>query len=269
MSNVRIACIQLDIAPGQVAENLAAIERRIAAAAGEVEHLVALPEAATTDYYVEGFAPLAAPVPGPQCDVLMRAARQNNVMVTAGLIERVPEGLYNTAVLIGADGGLIGRYRKTHLSVTDRGGTIAKECDVFLPGDDLPVFETPLGVMGVMICKDGDYPEVPRVLAAKGAETILWLTNRGGVNITAAGLYAGSNHSAVVVANRAKGHVNGGGSAILDWRGRILAGEDRSRDEAVLLADVDMDALREARHTWWSETRIRRPELYGALADRP
>ena len=88
----------------------------------------------------------------------------------------------------------------------------------------------PLGTIGIMICKDGGYPEVPRVLAVKGAEIILWMTNRGGVDRRASAHYASSNRTALLVSNRAKGHAAGGGSAIFDSGGSIVsqAGQEES-----------------------------------------
>jgi len=115
----------------------------------------------------------------------------------------------------------------------------------------------------MMICKDGEYPEVPRVLAVKGAEIILWMTNRGGVNQNASIHYASSNRTVLVVANRAKGHANGGQSAIFDWQGKVLC--EAGEAENIIMTDIDMDTMRERRKTYWKENRVRRPELYKIL----
>jgi predicted amidohydrolase len=260
---LKLACVQMDVIPGEVTANLRAITGFIDASAAKGARLVVLPELATTDYYVDDFMPLACQIPGAHSNVICDAASRNKAWVAAGLLERTTEGMYNTAVLVSPDGAIIGTTRKTHLSVDTRHGTIARETDLFLPGDDLPVFDTGLARVGMMICKDGEYPEVPRVLAVKGAEIIVWMTNRHFVNREASIHYALSNSAAVVVANRAKGHAEGGGSIVLDWEGRTLS--DAGSRECIAYAEIDMDRLREARRCHWNENRVRRPELYRVL----
>ena len=75
-----------------------------------------------------------------------------------------PDGIRNTAMLIGPDGTEIGRYHKTHLYSHDL---------KYLPGMDFPVFETPWGRVGMLICADRRWPEPCRELKKKGAEMIL------------------------------------------------------------------------------------------------
>ena len=263
METLRIACCQLDIVPGQTEQNLKRIEALTAQASQDGADLVVFPELATSDYYVDEFISLANPIPGKQSEIVSRLAVSTGTHIAVGLLEETPAGLYNAAVLFSPQGDIIGKCRKTHLSVTSRNDTIAKEVDVFLSGDDHPVFHTDFGSVGIMICKDGDYPEVPRVLAVKGAEIILWMTNRGGVNRHASIHYAGSNCIVHVVANRARGHAAGGGSAIFDWRGNVLG--EAGAEESVFCADIDMASMKEHRKTHWEISRVRRPQLYTAL----
>jgi predicted amidohydrolase len=124
------------------------------------------------------------------------------VHVVYGTYERGPdpETVYNTAVLIGPSGQILGGYHKTHLFCgEDRsgGGWVT-------PGETATVVETDLGRIGLMICFDGDYPELARVMAVRGAEVVcrpsallrsadIWeLTNRA---------RAYDNHVFVVAAN--------------------------------------------------------------------
>src|SRR5438874_13795330 len=87
--------------------------------------------------------------------------------LVAGLIERDRHQLFNVAVLIGPDGKVAGKYRKVCLpdGEYDKGMS---------PGSDYPVFDTPLGKIGMMICYDGFFPEVARELSNRGAEIIAW-----------------------------------------------------------------------------------------------
>ena len=84
-----------------------------------------------------------------------------------GLAERDGEGFYNTAVLIDHEGGLLLKYRKTHLYESDLG--------VFKPGAEFPVCRWNGIRVGLLICFDIEFPETARMLANKGAEIILVL----------------------------------------------------------------------------------------------
>lgn len=265
MDSLRIACAQLDIVPGRCRDNLRNMEGLIHTAAEAKAQLVVFPELSTTDYYVRDFTSLANHIPGEHSNFLSLAASRNKISVAAGLLERDREGIYNTTIIISKEGRIIGKSRKTHLSVDTRGGSIAKETDVFLPGEDLPVFATHLGIIGMMICKDGEYPEVPRVLAVKGAEIILWMTNRAFVDTRAAAHYAASNCVVLLVANRAKGRADGGKSVIFDWEGNIRS--EAGQAQKIIHAEFDMKSMRKARISHWHNRRIRRPELYEVLGD--
>ena len=264
MSRVTVASVQFDGMPGDVDANLRSMVRLIDDTAAMGVDLVAFPEVAVSDYHGTDFASLASPVPGERFEVLAGAAARGGVFVAAGLIERSPRGLHNTVVLIDPAGELVGICRKTHLSLAHYDPSIAREVDVLVPGDDIPVFVTPFASVGIMICKDGDYPEVPRTLAVKGAEIILWLTNRPGVKRGSAAYHAASNCAAVAVANRAQGHARGGHSAIFDWKGGTVA--EAGAGESILRAELDLAAMREARAVHWNEQRVRRPELYAELS---
>jgi deaminated glutathione amidase len=160
-------------------------------AATEAE-LVVLPESVTT-----GFTPgldqhdlwdLVSELPGEIVQPYADLATELGIHLVLGTYERGPERgvVYNAAVVISSFGEVLGVYRKTHPFGTersDRGGWVT-------PGEDTLVVDTPLGRIGVIICFDGDYPELSRITAIQGAEVIcrpsallrsadLWeLTNR-------------------------------------------------------------------------------------------
>jgi predicted amidohydrolase len=110
---------------------------------------------------------VAEPIPGPSTEYFGEQARQNNLYLVAGLIERDGALIYNTAVLLGPDGRLVGKYRKTTLS------TVEIE-DGLTPGHDYPVFETRFGKLGLMVCYDAFFPDAARHLSENGAEVIAW-----------------------------------------------------------------------------------------------
>jgi deaminated glutathione amidase len=212
MKSFTAAAIQLAPAPGPLtADSIAAnvescvdILRRCVAATGA--ELLVLPEAATTGFTpgipADGLWDLVSAIPGPVTDPVAAAAAELGVHIVLGGYERGPERgtVYNTAVLNGPSGDVLGAYRKTHLFCGEErtgGGWVT-------PGAEAIVVETPLARVGMMICFDGDYPELARIQAVRGAEVIcrpsallrsadIWeLTNRA---------RAYDNHVFVVAAN--------------------------------------------------------------------
>jgi predicted amidohydrolase len=148
------------------------VERCVEATGAE---LVVLPESMTT-----GFTPdctpdelwdLVSEIPGPIAAELAATAARLRIHLAWGTYERGPERgvVYNSAVLAGPDGAILGVYRKTHPFCTElasRGGWVT-------PGDEVCVVDTELGKIGMIICFDGDYPELSRITAVQGAEVIL------------------------------------------------------------------------------------------------
>jgi deaminated glutathione amidase len=136
--------------------------------------LVVLPEAVTT-----GFTPALSPdelwdlvddVPGTLTEPFQERARDLGVHLVWGTYERGADRgvVYNTSVLAGPDGRVLGVYRKTHPfgpELRSRGGWVT-------PGDSVSVVQTDLGRIGMIICFDGDYPELSRIEAVQGAEII-------------------------------------------------------------------------------------------------
>jgi deaminated glutathione amidase len=142
------------------------IDRCVAATGAE---LLVLPEAATTGFTpgidAEALWDLVSEIPGPVTEPVQEVARRLGVHVVLGTYERGPERgtVYNTAVVIGPEGDVLGRYRKTHLFCGE---------DWVTAGDRAVVVDTPLARLGLMICFDGDYPELARIEAVRGAEVI-------------------------------------------------------------------------------------------------
>lgn len=107
----------------------------------------------------------AEPIDGPWLRKVAALARELRIHVIIGFAELRDGKVYNTAALFGPDGALVGRYSKTHLA----GG----ESELFEHGRELPVFDTALGRMGILICFDRRPPENARILALKGAQFIV------------------------------------------------------------------------------------------------
>jgi predicted amidohydrolase len=173
MPQTTVAAIQTHPVFGDVKANLAAITEAVTAAADQGARLVVLPELSTTGYVFanrDEALELAEQVPdGRSTRYLADLCARLGIHLVAGIAERAGDVLYNSAVLLGPDGH-IGTYRKTHL--WDNENTI------FEPGDlGLPIFDTPLGRLGVIICYDAWFPEAFRALALQGADAICLPTN--------------------------------------------------------------------------------------------
>ncbi|MEW6242909.1 MAG: carbon-nitrogen hydrolase family protein [Bacillota bacterium] len=132
--------------------------------------LIVFPETVTT-----GFNPgnragelweLVDTIPGKLTERIEKEMKRSGGYVVFPTYERgsLPGVVYNAAVLIGSE-GIVGVYRKTHPFPGEK-------CWV-TPGQEAQVFETSLGRIGMIICYDGDFPELSRLLKLKGAEIIV------------------------------------------------------------------------------------------------
>jgi deaminated glutathione amidase len=198
MRALTVAAVQVAPSSGPLtAESIAAnsahavsLVRDCVAATGA--ELVVLPESVTTGFTpgvdVETLWELVSGIPGPVIEPFASVAAELGIHLVVGSYERGPQRgiVHNAALLLGPAGDVLGVYRKTHPfggERADRGGWVT-------PGEDVCVVDTPLGKIGLIICFDGDYPELSRITAIKGAEIIcrpsallrsadLWeLTNR-------------------------------------------------------------------------------------------
>ena len=175
ISPVRIAVVQFDPQVGTQhgQTNLQTSLQLALQAAKNGANLIVLPELANTGYLFanrqDAFRHAEGVPDGPSVCAWLDFAQQHQVYLVAGLAEQDGMQLFDTAVLLGPH-GFIGKYRKAHLW--------NKEKLWFTPGDlGFPVFETPIGRIGLLICWDIWFPEVPRILSQQGADIICSLNN--------------------------------------------------------------------------------------------
>ncbi len=254
------ACVQIAVTPNDVQANINKGIAWLEKAVSEYEaELVVFPETVTTSF-VTGLETkelwdLVDEVPGRITRDVQAAAKSLGVHVVWPSYRRGPERgvIYNSAILIGPDGEIIGVYDKTHPAPWERldgGGWVTV-------GNRADVFETALGSIGMMICYDGDFPELSRLLAVRGAEIIVraaalqrsydiwYITN-------AARAY--DNHVYLVASNLvgpdARGNYGFGHSMIVNpiaWRLAQARGT-----EEIIAARLDPDPLRYI--TWGSKS---------------
>jgi predicted amidohydrolase len=264
------AAVQIAVKPNDVKHNLEKVCEWFKKAVKEHKaQLVVFPETVLTGFTpampVEEFYELAADIPGRETEKISKLAKELKSHVVFPLYEKGKEKniIYNSSVLINDEGEIAGVYRKTHPFPTERlggGGWTT-------PGDETIVVDTKLGRIGMIICYDGDFPELSRVLAIKGAEIItrpsallrnyeIWeITNRA---------RAYDNHVYVIAANAvgpdAGNNYYFGSSMIVNPIAQKLA-QARGTEE-IISAKLDPQPLKHV--TYGAKT----PMIFDHLEDR-
>lgn len=145
-------------------------------AADQGADLVVLPEMFNCPYATVNFPVYAEAEGGASHTYLSEAARDSGVYLVAGSIpERDAQGrIFNTSFVFNRDGRQIGRHRKMHLfDIEVEGGQSFKESDTLAPGQEVTVFETEFGKIGLAICYDLRFPELARLMTDEGAKILV------------------------------------------------------------------------------------------------
>jgi len=210
---------------------------------------------------------------GPTVKLMQDVAKQHGMVLIVPIYEEEQTGIYyNSAAVIDADGKYLGKYRKTHIPHVNPGFW---EKFYFRPGNlGYPCFDTAFARIGVYICYDRHFPEGARCLGLNGAEIVfnpsatvaglseyLWKLEQP-AHAVANGYFVGAINRVGMEAPWNIGEFYGQ-SYFCDPRGQIIAEGSRDRDELVV-ADLDMDKIREVRNTW-QFFRDRRPDSYGPI----
>ena len=266
-----------------VAANLDTAERLVRDAAGQGARIILIPELFEDVYFCKDVdakhLQRARPVDGhPTVSRFAALAAELGVVLPLSIFERAGNALFNTVVMVDADGRTLGTYRKSHIP----DGIGYSEKFYFSPGDTgFRVWDTAHGRVGLGICWDQWFPEAARVMALQGAECILYPTAIGSEPPDPAWDssghwqrvmqgHAGANLLPVVAANRHGTEMGEqteitfyGSSFIADNTGAKVAEAGRDSDE-VLVAHFDRAELERLRLSW-GLFRDRRPDLYGRI----
>jgi N-carbamoylputrescine amidase len=285
---VKIALIQRPAGlnpEANLRETAAEIER----AAEQGAQIICTQELFRSQYFCQSedhkFFDLAEPMPGPSTETLGALAKRHGVVVIGSLFERRAPGLYhNTAVVLDADGSLLGLYRKMHIP----DDPLFYEKFYFTPGDlGFKAFQTKFAKIGVLICWDQWYPEGARLTALAGAEILFYPTAIGWHPAEKAE-YGVAQHNSWETIQRSHAIANGvyvaapnrighegvrpggiefwGQSFVCDPGGTIIKKASVDQPE-ILLADCDLDRL-DVQRTHWPFLRDRRVDAYGEITQR-
>ena len=274
-------------------------------AAKEGAQIVCTQEMFTSQYFCQiedhRFFKLAETIPGPSTDLFCKIAKEHACVIVASLFEKRAAGLYhNTAVIIDADGSILGIYRKMHIP----DDPLYYEKFYFTPGDvaddaagtgGFRAWQTRYARIGALICWDQWYPEAARLTALQGAE-ILFYPTAIGWHPREKELYGLAQHQSWEVIQRSHAVANGcyvcspnrigiekirneeggfvsddgiqfwGQSLIVEPNGQLIYRASVDQQE-VIVHPLDLDKVDFAR-THWPFLRDRRIDAYGGLVKR-
>ncbi|MEK6759116.1 MAG: nitrilase-related carbon-nitrogen hydrolase [Deltaproteobacteria bacterium] len=266
-AGVQFACVR------DREKNLAKARSLIEVAAGEGAKIIGLPQLFNSHWFPaaidEHNFSLAEDGDGATVNMLREESARHKVCLVGSIFEIDNKVHYNTAFVTGPDGAVIGRYRKVHVPQIP----LWEEKTYFSPGDlGFPVFKTPFATIGVQICWDIFFPEGFRILALKGAQMVFAPTASAFIHSRkkwerAIGAAAHANGIFIFRVNRV-----GKEEAQEFYGGSFCAGPDgefvgapSGASDGVVLADVDLSEMTEARNEWVF-LRDRRPEEYGDIS---
>jgi N-carbamoylputrescine amidase len=287
---VVVGLVQMAMSDDLEVNTTRAVEH-VRAAAGQGAEIICLPELFRSRYFCQTedarHFDLAEPVPGATTDMLAKVATELGCVIVASLFERRAPGVYhNTAAVLDAESGYVGKYRKMHIPDDPK----FYEKFYFTPGDlGFRSFQTAVASIGVLVCWDQWYPEAARLTALRGAELLLYPTAIGWHPEEKAS-HGQAQRDAWETVQRAHGIANGcyvaavnrvgfeptpgedsgiefwGSSFVAAPDGRVLA-KAPDDAEAVVTAELDLDQI-DATRTGWPFLRDRRIDAYPDITRR-
>lgn len=253
----KASAVQFDIRPGDTDSNLSYVLSEIERLSKEDIKLILLPEMWSTGYAWRKLGKLSERTP----EVLkeLKKASKKGTIIIGSMPEQDGADIYNTAYVVDS-GKLTGKYRKIHLF------TPMKEDNFLKAGDKPLLFNTSVGKIGVLICYDIRFPELPRRLTMEGADLLVvpaeWPHPRLDHWRTILKARAIENQIFVVSANRCgkQGMVRFcGNSMIINPWGEVIA--EAGEETATVTAEIDLSLAARYR-TDLPALKDRRPEVY-------
>jgi N-carbamoylputrescine amidase len=243
----------------------------IRSAAMQGAKIICFSELAFTPFYPQkkassDYKNLAETIPGPTTKIFSDLAKELHIVIILNLYEYDNGKTYDSSPVINVDGEILGVTRMIHITDYE----FFYEKDYYTPGNNnVKVYETEFGKIGVAICYDRHYPEYMRALALAGAE-IVFIPQAGSVGEWPGGIYEAElkvasfqNGYFTTLCNRVGKEEKltfAGESFVCNPEGKVIARAE-SLTEEILLCDIDISEV-EKSHAKKLFFRDRRPELY-------
>ena len=280
--SVTIGLVQTRVSDN-ISQNMERTVAKIREAANKGAQIICLQELYRTKYFPTDektdATRLAETIPGETTLTLSSLAKELSIVIIAPIFEVDSGKHYNTAVVIGADGNIMGSYRKMHIPHDP----FFYEKSYFEVGDSgYQIFRTPHLSFGVLICYDQWFPEAARTLALQGADVIFYPSAIGYLeddplsqedwhsaweNIQRSHAIANGIHVASVNRVGAEGKIRfWGASFVCDAFGRMIK-RASLEDEEVVVAKLDISQNKRIQDGW-GFLRNRLPATYGLLSSR-
>lgn len=263
--DVRVAVAQMDCRLGDVRTNLRQIGYLAQKIGKRDVDIVCFPELVTTGYSLnEKWVELAETIPGETTGRLSSIAEEFGLYLVVGMAERDLESdrTFNSAVLMGPKGEVAGVYRKVHLWGAEK--------RFFSPGDGFPTFKTKIGVVGMAICYDLEFPESTRILTLRGAQIVFYPSAEWKPFETLIETYVKSRAAENVVYAGFSNRIGREGEAVFFGHSRIVSPDCRtlaragSASEAFAIARIDLaDLSKKRKKLPYLEDRV--PNAYRML----
>jgi 5-aminopentanamidase len=252
---VKIAVVQQHSTPGAVKANRDRALENARQALDQDADIVLFHEELLTGY-VDNVRDLAEAVDGETTRAFQALLTGSDQLILYGLTEREGSRYYISAPLVSCE-GVVANYRKTHLWWAAEG--LRHEPTVFTPGNGLVTFRLGSAKAGIMICYDGDFPEMTRAYANSGCSLVFWMNNRGSRGPQEVQPLARAN--SMIMATSCScglnevGHSCEGGSNIIGHDGTVLA--ELWNDEGIIYAEARPEAVAQARqqNPWFTGQR--------------
>ena len=266
---MRVALIQMPVTADKT-QNIETACRRIQEAVEQGADVAVLPEMFCCPYDNSCFRAYGEAACGPAQQALSAIAAEAGIYIVGGSLPELAEGrVYNTSFVYGRRGELLAKHRKAHLFDIDvEGGQRFRESDTLTPGDQVTVFDTEFGKMGLCICFDFRFQELAKAMADRGAQLILV---PAAFNMTTGPAHwellfrqrAVDNQiftlGTAPARNEAEEYVSYGNSILVDPWGAVLARAGAS--EEVVLTEIDFSRVQSIRRQLPIRS-ARRPDLY-------
>jgi N-carbamoylputrescine amidase len=267
MKNVKVAAVTMESHPGEIDRNMDKVASYTREAAGAGAEIICFPELCLSGYFLKNVE--EAYSLSRSEDIIGHVQRLSlslGITILAGLVEMVPEGKpYITHVIAGPK-GLVGRYRKTHLSPPEK--------KRYQQGQEIPVYRHRGCNFGVQLCYEAHFPEISTTLALQGADIIFiphaspWGTYEEKIQSWSRHLMSRAFDNAlyVVACNQmgktSEGLAFPGVALVINPAGQVVGSYGGGKEKMLIVTLAGEEITRMRGHRMRYFIPHRRPELY-------